>query len=246
MRGCGLRTVHPSAFSGLTLKWLDLSYNRLEGLNVTWADNATVDMVDLTHNALTELPVTVPATELVVNQNVLTTAQFVHPAVQSLNISSNILQNIGKLVLQHVVSLSISYNPLQLLPSGGMAQGTHRFDISHTNIRTWPTDLFSQCADTLVSVNARGVGISVFPAALTKTTFRALTILELTDNALSQFPDDVFAFYPALKELHLSSNPLRSLEPGLFAALTALETLSLRQTQLKTFPASKSVVPTLD
>lgn len=236
---CGLTSVHPKAIQGLNLSRVDLSHNQLTQLDVDWGNNM-ISLVDLTHNSLQTLPSNIPAGQLVVKSNGLATATHLHPVVRGLDLLDNALEALGPAIVQQTTGLRISNNPIEVLPAVPLPAGSVFLDMEETNIASWPNELFSKCRGTLISIHSATVGMTSFPGALADGTFAALTYLDLSDNAISTLPDNVFTNFPMLEVLELGNNPLRQLAAGLFARLTKLRSLMLDESQLTIFPSSTS------
>ncbi|KAM5164730.1 trophoblast glycoprotein [Mantella aurantiaca] len=178
---------------------------------------------------LNEVPKNLPSyvTNLFITRNNIDSLQEgtfnqILPNLSNLSLSSNHLQELGKLVFKNLPSLrqlDLSSNELDsvssLLFQVGPSLSSPLVELSLSNC------LYNSSMITLLA------------DALQYGRLSNLQKLDMSGNNLLYVPDGIFSSMPNLKHLDLSNNSLLNFQDGVFANLSNLQTLDLRHNSLK-------------
>jgi Leucine-rich repeat (LRR) protein len=220
LRECGAdevkRALGPDVLNNLrTLTSLDLSRNQLAALPpaVAWASALPqLRVLDLSHNALTDLPAALPPTlvHLALQHNQLATlpaAVFTLPALTKLAVGGN-----------RLTQLSGPFHELRAL----------RMLYAGCNAIASVDDSLAAVAGTLEVLYLGGNRLRAVPRVV--AALQRVTVLHLSDNQLTSLPDTLGGLHE-LTVLHVHRNQLRTL-PVELLALRRLRQLSVRDNPL--------------
>lgn len=224
-----LDAISEMAFHNSTqLQVIDLSGNKLDRIGErTFEGIVRLEFVDLSDNRLSELSEGMFDTnkvEILENINLannkfemapLETLQKQHNFITTLNLSNNKIKLLpaDDQILTNIKKLDLSYNPLSMQALKG---------------------LFNE-PKTVRELNLAGTGISQIDSL--ETPF--ITKLNISNNNISEIPEDVFQRTTLMEELDLSHNNLQKLDSlsPVWSRLTMLKYLDLSNNSFEVISA---------
>uniref|UniRef100_T1KVG1 LRRCT domain-containing protein n=1 Tax=Tetranychus urticae TaxID=32264 RepID=T1KVG1_TETUR len=153
------------------------------------------------------------------------------PRLLNLDLSGNHIKQIQSSCLTpltSLISLNLADNPLKLIRDNllkTLSATLEELNLSNTRLTELP-DL--SYMDSLISLNLSVNKLS----GLTFTNYTSLINLDLSQNAFTSIPNNVWHFLPSLQSLSISSNPISFLHNDSFIGLKSLESLEIANLSL--------------
>uniref|UniRef100_A0A672MSP1 PH domain leucine-rich repeat-containing protein phosphatase 2 n=1 Tax=Sinocyclocheilus grahami TaxID=75366 RepID=A0A672MSP1_SINGR len=232
LSGFTLRTLHASD-NGLTtvniypvpsqLSNMDLSRNLLEYLPDWVCDSRKIEVLDVSHNLLSELPARCVCVSL---------------SLRKLLAGNNRLERLADL-LDHIPleTLDLQHNKLRELPESFFykALNLKYLNVSANALETIPPSSQSEeSLSTLQELYLTGNNLNENCAALL-VGHQNLRVLHMAYNQLQSFPASKLSKLEVLEELNLSGNKLKTI-PSTVSSCKRLHTLIAHSNHISVFP----------
>uniref|UniRef100_A0A8C8HEC6 PH domain leucine-rich repeat-containing protein phosphatase 2 n=1 Tax=Oncorhynchus tshawytscha TaxID=74940 RepID=A0A8C8HEC6_ONCTS len=222
LSGFTLRTLHASSNLPNQLTQMDLSRNLLEYLPDWVCDSRKVEVLDVTHNFLSELPARLLSSlslrKLLAGNNGLQRLPDLldHVPLEVLDLQHNKLGELPESLFYKALNLkylNVSANALEIIP---------------------PSSQSEESLSTLQELYLTGNKLNENCAALL-VGHQNLRVLHMAYNQLLSFPASKLSKLELLEELNLSGNKLKTI-PSTVSSCKRLHTLIAHSNHISVFP----------
>jgi Leucine-rich repeat (LRR) protein len=244
LRECSLTSIPICVRKLSKLRRVNLDYNHLNSFDATLLASDSIEEVSLSHNSLSEFPpkhcaCVASLTKLNLSYNSISLWSkffFSFNKLEHLNLSHNSLQTLPPdfTQLKTLKTLVLSYNNLTTLPCALFSLTLRQLHLDHNQITSLVNEANgnerpiqspeSSLYNNLTYLDIAGNFLNN-DTVTSVSRFTRLTFLNLAQNHLISFPDQLF-FLTELRTLYLHENVIASV-PINFASLSKLNTLTL-------------------